>query len=127
MNRTYIYAGTAILLMGMIYPVSAQLTEFIPGQLCGSNDFGIRLLQYGDESSNRELCLQDCRSRFGGSLYSNSVEQGIEQRVELQSRGGFGGGGGYQPGYYQYAQCVNSCENRFWREFDRRMRDLGKE
>lgn len=123
MNRTYMYTGTAILLMGMIYPVSAQLTEFIPGQLCGSNDFVVRLLQYGDESSSRELCLQDCRSRFGGSLYSNSEEQG----VELQSRGGFRGGGGYQPGYYQYAQCVSSCENQFWREFDRRMRDLGKE
>jgi hypothetical protein len=109
--------------MSMIYPVSAQLTEFVPGQLCGSNDFGIRLLQYGDESSNRELCLQDCRSRYGGDLYSNSVEQG----AELQRRGGFGGGMGTNPGYYQYAQCVNSCENRFWREFDRRMRDLEKE
>ena len=126
MNRMHVFAGTAILLISMVYPVSAELNEFIPGQLCGSNDFGIRLLQYGGEGNNRELCLQDCRSRYGVDPFSSDVEP-FSSSVEPQYRGGRGGFGGTQPGYYAYAQCVSSCENRFWREFDRRMRDLDKE
>jgi hypothetical protein len=64
-------------------------------------------------SFDRESCEQDCRSRFGVDLY------------ELH-RGGFRGGPG-SGGYYQYASCIQSCNTRFWRDFDRNTRDLERE
>jgi hypothetical protein len=65
------------------------------------------------QAFDRESCEQECRSRFGVDPY------------ELQFSGGWGRGG--RPGYYVYANCIQECNTRFWKEFDRTMRDLERE
>jgi hypothetical protein len=73
------------------------------------------LAQY-DESGNfdRESCEQSCRSRYGVGPIPYMEEQG------------WGGGSGDLGGYYLYANCIDSCNRRFWREFDRKMKNLDK-
>jgi hypothetical protein len=64
-------------------------------------------------SFDRNSCEQDCRSRFGIDMYGLS---------NVGFRGGSGRGG-----YYAYAACIQSCNNRFWNDFDRSMRNLERE
>jgi len=65
-----------------------------------------------DDPYDREGCEQRCRSIFGVSPYS----------ADLQ----WGWGSGSRPGYYAYAACIQTCNNRFWKEFDRRMGEIQK-
>lgn len=62
-----------------------------------------------DESFDRETCLQECREMMG----------------DLYFRGGRGGHirGGYTDRYTMYARCVQECEKKFWKEFDRQFKD----
>ncbi|MGB6066656.1 MAG: hypothetical protein WBG50_17765 [Desulfomonilaceae bacterium] len=69
---------------------------------------------------DRDGCEQDCRERYGLSPYS---DEDSPPQVEEQ---GWGGGGGYQPGYYLYANCIARCNRIYWRQFDRKMRRLEK-
>jgi len=64
--------------------------------------------QFG-EGFDRETCLQECREMMGDLLF----------------RGGRGGSirGGYQDRYTMYARCVQECEKKFWKEFDRQFKD----
>jgi hypothetical protein len=61
------------------------------------------LAQYGGASNDRELCLQNCREWVTPFAW------------------GWRRGGGYN---YQYARCVQDCESRFWKDFDRKMEQL---
>jgi hypothetical protein len=77
--------------------------------LCSS----VRLLQQDDFGNfDRETCEQSCRSRYGVGPIPYMEEQG------------WGGGGGYSPGYNLYAYCIDSCNRQYWNDFDRKMDDL---
>lgn len=108
--------GTALLLLfgGFLSPASAAspinfmnpaLGNFL---LCSD----VRLVQE-DEFGNfdREGCEQSCRYRYGVSPLPQVEEQGW-------------GGGGYSPGYYLIAACIDSCNRQYWRDFDRKMENL---
>ncbi len=111
--------STALLLLfvGFLSPASAgSHINFINPALGGillCSD--VRLAQ-NDESGNfdRESCEQTCRYRYGASPFPGMQEQG------------WGGSGSYSPGYYLLAQCIDSCNRRFWREFDRKMENPKK-
>jgi hypothetical protein len=66
----------------------------------GSSIGNCRLIQ-GSPGAGRDYCLSDCRNTYGE---------------------GFGRGRGYG-----YAECVQTCENRFWSEFDQNSRNLQRE
>lgn len=57
---------------------------------------------------DKQECEHRCRSLYGASPY-------------------YRGGRGYQGGYYVLAQCMEDCDRRFWKEYDRKMRDLENE
>ena len=81
--------------------------------LCSS----VRLAQYDDFGNfDRESCEQSCRARYG---------VGPLPYVEEQQWGGRGGGD--YGGYYLYANCIDSCNRQYWRDFDRKMDDLKRE
>lgn len=65
--------------------------------------------QWGDPSTDRASCEQECRSQFGVSPYA------ILHRW---------GGGGQTGGYYAYAACIAKCEKQFWNRFDKETEDL---
>ena len=88
-------------------PTSAMPTDLLMNSGTGYDFIDSATIQAFD----KESCEQDCRSRFGIDLY-------------------FGGGGGWgsrNPGYYAYAQCIQDCNTRFWKDFDRRTRDLERD
>jgi hypothetical protein len=100
-------ASFLMLFSGFLYSANALSNGYF-SNLAGSDG------QCGLLSFDRESCEQDCRSRFGVDLY------------ELQRHGGGFRGPG-TGGYYAYAQCIQSCNTRFWKDFDRDMRDLERE
>jgi hypothetical protein len=75
-----------------------------------------RLLFYGDDPADLQTCERDCRDKFGLEPYSDSG-------TDLQ----FFRGGGGSGTYYAYAQCIQDCNSAFWKDFDRRARDLEKD
>ncbi len=64
-----------------------------------------RLLFYGDDPANLDNCQRDCR---GGP-------------------GWLGGDAGYSGSYYAYAQCIADCNTAFWKDFDRKSRDMERD
>jgi hypothetical protein len=113
MNRIlFMLIGAAVLIIatGHLYPVSAQPPGFVAAVLNESGHNGIRLVQYGSgEGFDKEGCEADCRSQFGYDLYGRGFR------------------GGSRPGYYAYAQCIQNCNTRFWKDFDQRSRELEEE
>ncbi len=57
---------------------------------------------------DRESCERDCQERYGVGPYRGGTNH---QRND----------------YYLYARCIEDCNSRFWKEYDRHMRDLEKE
>jgi hypothetical protein len=57
---------------------------------------------------DREGCEWNCRERYGMELYRRGI-------------------GRSRNNYYLYARCIQDCNNRFWKEYDREMRELQKE
>jgi hypothetical protein len=113
MNRIPLVLIGAVVLaiaMSQFYPASAQPPGFVAAALNESGHGGMRLVQYGSgEGFDKEGCEMDCRSQFGYELYGRGFR------------------GGSRPGYYAYAQCVQTCNTRFWKDFDRRSRELEEE
>jgi hypothetical protein len=116
-TRTVLMGAILLLLFGGFLPAASAASPigFVNPDLgsivlCSS----VRLVQT-DEFGNfdREGCEQSCRSRYGVGPLPYAEEQAWR-----------GGGGGYQPGYYLYAQCVDSCNRQYWRAFDRKMENL---
>lgn len=104
-----IAAATALLLLGLSYSVVATSADnvIVPAIQNELNCPKITLAQYGFD---REACEQDCRSRYGVDPYE----------LQQWSRPG-------RPGYWAYASCIQQCNTRYWKEFDRRMRDLERD
>ncbi len=123
MTGTAVMGMTLLLLFGGFLPAAfaASPISFInPAfgdvRLCSS----VRLVQ-SDEFGNfdREGCEDSCRSRYGVGPIPY-----IEEQVPYIEEQGWGGGGGYQPGYYLYASCIDACNRQYWRDFDRKMENL---
>ena len=126
----FLPAGTAVVGVALLLTFggftpqvfAASPTQFINpafGVILPCSSVG--LAQYGKlVEFDREGCEQSCRERYGLSPYS---DEDSPPQVEEQ---GWGGGGGYQPGYYLYANCISGCNRAYWREFDREMNNLEK-
>jgi hypothetical protein len=67
---------------------------------------------YGDmpvpASFDREGCERYCRERYGVELYRRGTNRPRNS-------------------YYLYARCIQDCNAKFWKEYDREMRELQKE
>ena len=95
-------ATVLLLFAGFVYCLRAESIIGMEGE---SGSYGYRLVQ---DSFDRESCERDCRERYGTELFHR-------------------GRGGHMGNYYVYARCIQDCETRFWKEYDRRMRELEKE
>jgi hypothetical protein len=62
-----------------------------------------------------QSCTDECRSRYGLQPWSEDITP--------QRRGGDGGSNMYE----LYAVCVQDCQSKFWKDYDKRMKDLEKE
>lgn len=103
MNRKALLLSAAAVLLvfgGLEYYLHAQQVENPLGTTVDPRCGKVDLL---DEGADRELCQQDCRERFGAF-------------------------GGYDnPRARAYARCIQDCDRQFWRDYDRRFRDLDRE
>lgn len=105
MNQRTLFSTVAtvlLLLGGFVYCLAAESITGVKGE---SGDYGNRLVQ---DTFDRETCERDCRERYGVEPYRR-------------------GRGGHRDDYYLYARCIQDCNSRFWKEYDRRMRELEKE
>jgi len=82
------------------------------------------------------------QSDYGGEFDLNYCQWECRMRFGLEPSGTGGGGGGMQsesentsqgnelqqssPNYNQYAACIADCNRKFWQEFDKKTRELGK-
>ena len=57
---------------------------------------------YGEDPADLDWCQRQCRDKFGVWLGRGSDT------------------------YYAYAQCIQDCNTAFWKDFDRKTRDLEK-
>jgi hypothetical protein len=87
----------AVLLMAGIAAYAAQQDSVLSASSLKGN---CKFVQ-GSLGANREYCLRDCRNTYGDAF---------------GARRGYG-----------YAECVQTCEGRFWGEFDQSTRDLQRE
>jgi hypothetical protein len=95
-------ATVLLLFASLVFCLGAESTVGVDGVSGGYNN----TLVY--DGFDRESCERDCRERYGMEPYRR-------------------GRGGHRDDYYLYARCIQDCETRFWKEYDRRMRELEKE
>ncbi len=68
-----------------------------------------------DSGFDLQACETNCRSYFG-----------IPPYIEEQQAGGGGGGSGSYSRYLIIANCIEQCQKRFWKEFDKSMKELDR-
>ncbi len=105
-----------LLFGGLLYPAPAHSPETGP---IGAVEYcsmisTIEVIPH-DQGFDLQSCETNCRSYFG-----------IPPYIVEQQAGGGGGGSGSNPRYLIIANCIEQCQKRFWKEFDERMRDLGR-
>lgn len=105
MDQKTLFTTVATVLLLLASFVCCIAAESIIGMDGESGSYGYRLVQ---DSFDRESCERDCRERYGLEPYRR-------------------GRGGPRDDYYLYARCIQDCDTRFWKEYDRRMRELEKE
>src|SRR5208283_382077 len=103
-QKTWFSTITTIFLLftGLIYCLQAESMIGMEGE---SGGYDNRLVP---ASFDRESCERDCQERYGVEPYIRGINR---QRND----------------YYLYARCIQDCNTRFWKEYDRRMRKLEKE
>jgi hypothetical protein len=103
-QKTLISTVATVLLLfaGFVYGLQAESIIGVDGE---PGSYGYRLVQ---DTFDRETCERDCRERYGLEPYRR-------------------GRGGPRDDYYLYARCIQDCETKFWKEYDRRMRELEEE
>jgi hypothetical protein len=102
-----VFAAALITLAGGGATFSPAMSDSVvgPDQYgLSTNSSHFRLVQ----DAGRVSCEFGCRSRFGYELYSS----------------GRGSGSG---NYYAFAACMQACNRKFWKEFDKKMDDLKNE
>ncbi|HMK34095.1 MAG TPA: hypothetical protein VK463_03435 [Desulfomonilaceae bacterium] len=83
------------------HPILAESTEVLPGVWYESGYSGVSLFQAG---ADRDACQQDCRERSG-------VFFGFPRGDAARS----------------YGRCIEDCNRKFWKDYDRNTRELEKE
>jgi hypothetical protein len=115
MNRLALAVASVtifFLFCGVLYPAPAHTPEEVPSAAVRSSSPGSNIeVILNDDGFNRENCEIRCRSIYGIPPYG-----------EEQWSGGGGGMGGSR--YLIIAHCIEQCNKRFWKEFDKKMRDL---
>jgi hypothetical protein len=101
--KSFLLSAAAVLAIfwGLDYHLQAQPAEFLLGVGAESLSGNVGLHQ---DSFDRETCEQDCRERYGGL-----------------------GGARDDPRARLYGLCIQECERQFWKDYDRRMRNLERE
>jgi hypothetical protein len=94
-------ATVLLLFAGFVNFLGAESIVAMDGE---SGSYSNRLLQ---DSFDRESCERDCQERYGVEPYRRGINR---QRND----------------YYVYARCIQDCNTRFWKEYDRNMRELEK-
>jgi hypothetical protein len=94
-------AAVLLLFAGLVYSIQAESIIGVDGE---SGSYSNRLSQ---DSFDRESCERDCQERYGVEPYRRGINR---QRND----------------YYVYARCIQDCNTRFWKEYDRNMRELEK-
>lgn len=69
-----------------------------------SHEIGLCPQAYGDDF-DLETCQQECRSRFGVSPYFLELNRSSNP-------------------IYLYSSCIAECNRKFWKEYDRQMKEL---
>jgi hypothetical protein len=102
------------LFCGVLYSAPAQSPEEVPSAAIRNTSPGsnMEVIRH-DEGFDRETCEIRCRSIYGIPPYG-----------EEQWAGGGGGMGGSR--YLIIAHCIEQCNKRFWKEFDKKMRELDR-
>ena len=102
------------LFCGVLSPAPAYSPEEVPSAAIRNSSPGstMEVIRH-DEGFDRETCEISCRSYFGIPPYG-----------EEQWSGGGGGTGGSR--FLIIAHCIEQCNKRFWKEFDKKMRDLDR-
>ncbi len=94
-------AAVLAIFSGLDYHLQAEPAEFLLGVGAESLPGNVDLHQ---DSFDRETCERDCREAYGGWS-----------------------GGPNDPRARLYARCIQNCEQQFWKDYDRRMRNLERE
>jgi hypothetical protein len=94
-------AAALLVLSGLDYYLVAQPTEFVAGVGTESRYGSIGLQE---QDFDRTVCQQDCVEKYGGPS-----------------------SGANTPRTRLYALCMQECERQFWKQFDRRTKELEQE
>ncbi len=108
--RTSVFLAALFFSALALYPLPAPALELAAGPCleCGPAAQFNDLHQYDGDPLDLQGCQQNCRSIYGVDLY------------------GFGGGGG-DGRNVGYAVCIQKCNARYWKAWDKEMKDLGKD
>lgn len=98
-RRVFMFALAAALWSLICLPVTASAQSNHQ-----SHEAGYYLQDYGDDF-DLATCQQGCRSRYGVDPYF------------LQWSGG-------SNPIYMYSSCIYECNRKFWKEYDRQMKEL---
>jgi hypothetical protein len=111
MNRNTITLAIPLAALALLAAASSVSSQEQPGLADTWSELPcLQPQQWGDPSTDRASCEQECRSRYGVSPYA------VLHR--------WGGGGGWSGGYRVYANCIAECDKQFWQRFDRQTEDL---
>jgi|GEM_PF-866562 len=105
MDQKTLFSTAATVFLLLAGPVYCLQAESIIGVDDASGGYDNRLVP---ATFDRESCERDCQERYGVEPYRRGVNR---QRND----------------YYVYARCIQDCDTRFWKEYDRHMRKLEKE
>jgi hypothetical protein len=101
-----------LLLGGLLYPAPAHSPEEMPSAAqCGASQISYMGIGQHDQGLDLESCETNCRSYFGIPPYLREQQAG-------------GAASGSNSRYLIIAHCMEQCQKRFWKEFDKRMNEL---
>ncbi len=89
--------------MHLIATILGLLVPFM--MVSAASAQGPEIVRLNAQGFDLQDCEQECRSIYG---------------VDPYSQAGWWGGRNYDKGlYYQYARCIQRCNKKYWKEFDR--------
>ncbi len=110
MKQTTLFSSLAVLFTLFIMlagNAAAQSPKTLIPALCGSVSHGTSVT-YDNQDIDLGTCERGCRVRFGYEPTMSDRDPGLL----------------VDGPYYAYAQCVAECNRAFWKEFDRKAREI---
>jgi hypothetical protein len=105
MDRKITFLAVVMMLLLLVEAMPLLRAESIVGM---EAEFGGYSNRPVPNSFDREGCETDCQERYGTTPYGRGMSLDRTQ-------------------YYLYARCIEDCNTRFWKDYDRRMKELEKE